>query len=113
MRINGRGFALTEAAGGGRAEIEGRIIQRSLEDEDFRRRLLEDPKVAVEEELGARLPEGVEVRAVEETVETIYLVLPSGSPVEESSELSDQDLQEVAGGQVPTWGPTYDKACGY
>jgi hypothetical protein len=104
---------LSEAAGDGRAEIEGRIIQRSLEDESYRRRLLEDPKAAVEEELGARLPEGVQVRAVEETVETIYLVLPSGSPAEKSSELSDQDLQEVAGGQVITWGPTYDKAGGY
>ena len=104
---------MSEAAGGRRAEIEGRIIQRSLEDESYRRRLLEDPKAAVEEELGARLPEGVQVRAVEETVETIYLVLPSGSPAEKSSELSDQDLQEVAGGQVITWGPTYDKAGGY
>ena len=94
---------MSEAAGGRRAEIEGRIIQRSLE----------DPKAAVEEELGARLPEGVQVRAVEEMVETIYLVLPSGSPAEKSSELSDQDLQEVAGGQVITWGPTYDKAGGY
>ena len=59
------------------------------------------------------MPEGVQVRAVEETVETIYLVLPSGSPAEKSSELSDQDLQEVAGGQVITWRPTYDRAGGY
>lgn len=105
---------MTEAAGGGgRAEIEGRIVQRSLQDESYRRRLLEDPRAAVEEELGTRLPEGVRVRAVEETAETIYLVLPSASPVEESSPLSDQELQEVAGGQVPTWGPTYDTPCGY
>jgi hypothetical protein len=44
---------MTEASGGGagdgRAEVEGRLIQRSLEDEDFRRRLLEDPKAVVEE----------------------------------------------------------------
>ena len=104
---------MTEAAGGGRAEIEGRIIQRSLQDESYRRRLLEDPKAAVEEELGARLPEGVQVRAVEESAETIYLVLPSGSPVEEGGDLPDQDLEAVAGGQVITWGPTYDAACGY
>jgi molybdopterin biosynthesis enzyme len=59
---------MTEAAaGGGRAEKESRIIQRSLQDESFRQRLLEDPKEAVEVELGARLPEGVQVRVVEET----------------------------------------------
>jgi hypothetical protein len=33
----------------------------------------------VEEELGTRLPEEVRVVAVEETAQTIYLVLPSVS----------------------------------
>jgi len=104
---------MTEAAGGGgRTEMEGRIIQRSLEDEDFRRRLLEDPRAAVEEELGTRLPEGVQVQAVEETADTIYLVLPSASPVEGGEELSDQDLEAVAGGAEPdTWGYTCDAYC--
>ena len=65
-------MAMTEAFGGdGRAEMEGRLIRRSLEDESFRQRLLEDPRAAVEEELGSRLPEGVQVRAVEETADTI------------------------------------------
>ncbi len=72
---------MTEASGGRRAEMEGMMIRRSLEDESFRRRLLQDPRAAVEEELGTRLPESVEVRAVEETAETIYLVLPSASPL--------------------------------
>jgi hypothetical protein len=106
---------MTEAAGGGRAEMEGRIVQRSLDDESFRRRLLEDPRAAVEEELGTRLPEGVEVRAVEETAETIYLVLPSASPLGGSEELSDQDLEAVAGGGSTFWGATClaEPACGY
>jgi hypothetical protein len=42
-----------------RAEMERRLVQRSLEDESFRQRLLEDPKAAMEEELGTRLPEEV------------------------------------------------------
>jgi len=91
---------MTEAAGGGgRAEMERRLIQRSLEDEDFRRRLLEDPKSAVELELGTQLPEGVEVRAVEETANTIYLVLPSDSPIGEDDELSERELEAMAGGE--------------
>jgi hypothetical protein len=98
---------MTEAAGGdGRAEMEGRIIQRSLEDQTFRRRLLENPRAAVEEELGSRLPEGVQVMAVEETADTIYLVLPSASPVDAGGELSDQDLEAVAGGLDTFWGAT-------
>jgi hypothetical protein len=55
---------------------------------------------------------GVEVRAVEESAETIYLMLPSTSLVEAGSQLSDQDLEAVAGG-VSTWGATCDAACGY
>jgi hypothetical protein len=78
----------------GRAEVERRLIEKSLQDEDFRRRLMEDPKGTVEEELGTRLPEEVRVVAVEETADTIYLVLPSTSM---GGELSDQELGAVAG----------------
>jgi hypothetical protein len=82
-----------------RAEVERRLVQRSLEDDAFRRRLLEDPKAAVEQELGTRPPEDVRVVAVEETAETIYLVLPSASSLgEEGDELSDRELEAVAGG---------------
>jgi Nitrile hydratase, alpha chain len=83
----------------GRAEIERRLIARSLEDEAFRQRLIEDPKAVVEEELGTRLPDNIEIRAVEEIADTIYLVLPSASPlVGEGGEIPDQELETVAGG---------------
>src|SRR5215213_3047672 len=88
---------MSEASG--REQMERRLVQRSLEDEAFRQRLLEDPKAAVEQELGARLPEEVRVVAVEETADTIYLVLPSTSMAgAEGGELSDQQLESVAGG---------------
>ena len=90
---------MTESSGGGgRAEVERTLVQRSMEDEDFRQMLLDDPKGAVEQELGSSLPEGVEVRAVEESAQIIYLVLPSASPLGQGGELSDQELDEVAGG---------------
>ena len=77
----------------GRAEMERRLIQRSMEDESFRQRLLEDPKAVVEQELGARLPAEVRVRAVEETADTIYLVLPGASSADEAGELSERELE--------------------
>ena len=83
----------------GREQMERRLVQRSLQDEEFRQRLLENPKAAVEDELGTRLPEEVRVVAVEETADTIYLVLPFVSTDDkEAGELSDQDLEAVAGG---------------
>ena len=91
---------MTEAAGGGRAEVERRLVERSLQDEEFRQRLLADPKAAVEEELGIQLPAEVQVRVVEETADTIYLALPTASPAGEGGELSDQELEEVAGGDM-------------
>jgi hypothetical protein len=92
-----------EAAGGsgGRPEMERSLIERSPGDEAFRRKLLADPRAAVEEELGMRLPESVRVRAVEESAQTIYLVIPSASPIGEGGELSDEALESVAGGWDP------------
>ena len=85
----------------GREQMERRLVERSLQDDAFRRRLLADPRAAVEEELGTRLPEGVRVVAVEETADTIYLVLPIASPLVEGGELSERELESVAGGG--TW----------
>ena len=87
------------AGGGGRAEMERSLIQRSLEDEDFRQSLLDDPKGTAEQELGSHLPESIELRVVEESADTIYLVLPpSATAVGEGGELSDEALEAVAGG---------------
>jgi hypothetical protein len=92
---------MSEASG--HQEMERRLKEKSLQDESFRQRLIEDPKGAVEQELGARLPEEVRVVTVEETQDTIYLVLPS-TPMAgaEGVELSDQQLESVSGGEEDT-----------
>jgi len=93
---------MTEASGGPGSHVEWQrsLVQRSIEDEEFRQRLLDDPKGTLEQELGGRLPESIEVRTVEESAPTIYLVLPSASAVGEGRALSGQELEAVAGG----WG---------
>jgi hypothetical protein len=50
-----------------------------------------------------RLSKGVnvKVRAVEETADTVYLVLPNASPADEGGEISDRELGVVAGGGDP------------
>jgi Nitrile hydratase, alpha chain len=100
-----RAMSQASAGGGKRAEMERTLVQRSLQDESFRQRLLDDPKGTIEQELGSQLPESVEVRVVQESAEVIYLVLPSASPLGQGEELSDQQLEAVAGGG-DTWDPT-------
>ena len=56
------------------------------------------PRRTIEQELGSRLPEGVEVRVVQESARDH---LPGAShrlAARRSEELSDQELEEVAGG---------------
>ena len=103
------------AGGGKRAEWERTLVQRSMEDEDFRQRLLDDPKGTLEQELGTRLPDDVEVRVVEESADAIYLVLPSSaSPLGgQGGELSDRELEAVAGGDGGTWGDACDYTVGH
>ena len=96
----GKEGTMTDATGGGdRAAMEQRIVQRSLEDDAFRQLLLADPRAAVEQELGAQLPSGVQVQVVEETADTVFLVIPPSSQAGgDEGELSDSELESVAGG---------------
>lgn len=75
-----------------RKEIEEKLIKKALEDEDFKKQLLEDPK-AVLEKAGLKYPENVTVEVLEETVDKAYIVLPVNP-----NELSDEQLDGAAGG---------------
>jgi hypothetical protein len=91
-----------------RRDMEADIIARAMKDEGFARALRADPKAVVEREVGGKLPEGIEVRLVEETPDTLYLVLPARpSP---GHELSDAELEQVAGGF--NWLAATDQPCG-
>jgi len=102
---------MTEASAGGRKELEQRVIQKSQEDSAFRASLLADPKAAIEQELGTSLPAGVQVSVVEESSNAFYLVIPQASQGGAGGELSDQDLEAVAGGWG-TGGATTQQSCG-
>jgi len=102
---------MTEASAGGRKELEQRVIQKSQEDSAFRASLLADPKAAIEQELGTSLPAGVQVHVLEESSNAFYLVLPQDTQGGAEGELSDQDLEAVAGGWG-TGGSTTQQSCG-
>ena len=86
----------TDQALSSRKDFEEKIVSRALKDDAFRQQLIDNPRNVLQSELGATLPADVEVRVVEEQPNSYYLVLP---PKEASSaELSDADLEPVAGG---------------
>jgi hypothetical protein len=58
---------------------------------------LANPKAVIQREFGLAVPASVEIRVVEETPTSAYLVLPA-APVGAGQELSEQELEAVAGG---------------
>lgn len=64
---------------------------------DYRKKLLSNPKEVLEKQMNTKLPESVKVKVVEETADTIYLIAPYVP--KKGDELSDADLEKVAGGK--------------
>lgn len=80
-----------------RKEIEEKLIVKAWQDSSFKQELLSNPKSALEKE-GISLPESIEVRAVEESTNIFYLVIPVQPNTGE--ELSEAELEAVAGGYL-------------
>ena len=80
-------------------EFETKLITKALEDEAFRSELLSNPKAVIEKESGQTIPEGVEVKIVEEAPNSVTIVLPrKPASADVSGELSDEGLEKVSGG---------------
>jgi hypothetical protein len=60
----------------GRAAIERRVVHRAWSDPQFRKRLLDDPRAALGEELGFDVPESLTVSVVEEDPNHLCIVIP-------------------------------------
>jgi hypothetical protein len=74
----------------------GQIVTKASQDVKFRNRLLADPATVVKES-GLEVPAGVQLRVLENSDYVLHLVLP---PLQTEKELSDAELEGVAGGLV-------------
>ena len=90
--------------------FDARLVARALKNQSFRRRFVLDPTGVYDEELRSAMPnhaipEGVEIRIVEETESIFYVVLPCIPP---DMNLSDEELSRVARHEQthrnPCWG---------
>ena len=79
-----------------RAEMQSLIVQRAWKDEAFRSEFIADPKGTIEKYSGQKLPADINVLALAEDDKTIHFVIPA-KPAQ-ADELSDEDLEKVAGG---------------
>ncbi len=81
-----------------RGEIQDLLTKFSKSNPQYREALVKNPKAVLEGQMGGKLPTGVSVKAVEETPNTIYVVVPYVA--KSGDELSDGDLEAVAGGKA-------------
>lgn len=70
-----------EEVGYSRREIESCLIARALRDDEFRQTLIADPKAALDAELSRlrldiKFPWSLKVKVLQETPDTLYLILP-------------------------------------
>ena len=68
------------------------VLAKALSDEILKTQLIENP-LATLKAAGIEVPEGLEIKVLENSDKVFHLVLPA-----QSSELSDDDLDAVAGG---------------
>ena len=73
-------------------EMRMKVLGKAAEDDDFRAKLMNDPKAAISQELGVTIPASMSVEVHEESTATAHLVLPP------DSRLREGDLEAVAGG---------------
>lgn len=73
-----------------------RVQQHAQGDLEFKRRLMANPRAILEAELGESIPEKPRLSILENTPERVHLVLSAAKT--EEGELSEADLEKVAGG---------------
>ena len=86
-------------------EIIQAVISKSWEDSNFRKELIANPVSAIEKLTGVKvvIPEGKTLVISDQTDKSkIYLNIPS-EPEMENMELSEEQLESIAGGREPIW----------
>jgi hypothetical protein len=76
------------------------IRKKALTDESFFKLCLKDPKKAVKEIAGKDVPNNFKIKFIENKADEMIVVLPT--PVKKNAQLSDDELEKVAGGGLLT-----------
>ena len=74
------------------SEVRAHIAMKAAEDDEFRARLVADPRATMEAETGLRFPGDYRLHVHEESATDAHMVLPP------KPELSRDQLDRIAGG---------------
>ena len=75
-----------------------RLIEKCWKDPDFKKEVVADPKGLFEKYTGQKLPENVKIFIHEEDANTLHFSIPPAPT--NSAELTDEELDKVAGGRM-------------
>ena len=87
-----------------RGEVNDLIAGFATKDADYKKALLTNPRKVVSMQLGQEIPDSLQIKVVQDTAEVMHMVLPYVPA--EGAELSDADLEMVAGGKANDTGYT-------
>src|SRR5215469_13531574 len=77
-------------------DIETALIEKCWKDPEFKKAVVKDPRGMLEQRVGRKLPPNFKIFIHEEDANTLHLSIP---PAPTSlAELSEDDLEKVAGG---------------
>jgi len=79
-----------------RRDLETALIEKCWKDPDFKKQVISDPKGMLERHTGEKLPAQIKIFIHEEDANTLHFSIPPAPS--NLTELSDEDLEKVAGG---------------
>lgn len=73
-------------------EMRAQLTRKAAEDPEFRQQLINDPKGALSSELGITIPDSMEIKVHESSLQTVHLALPV------TGDMTEEQLEAISAG---------------